>query len=160
MITVSAKALWWSEPKVCDCVAPNEDFECPHDTTGSWPAGEMYVGDIDGRQFITDRYVCLPVERLTQLPVGYGRELNLRPLPRQAAEGFAEWMTAAVLPAPSYRLFQPERIDPLEAAGFKVRELVGVKDAHAICDHGLEVAGLITPIMRSREKDYAGRVAR
>ena len=115
--------------------------------------------EIDGWQYLTDRYVFLPTARLTELPVGYDQVLRLQSMPLQASEGFAEWMTATVLPAPSYRVFQPERIDPLEQAGFKVRELVGVKDVHGICD-GLEVVGLIAPIMRSREAEFAGRVAR
>lgn len=142
MTMVSARDLWWSEPE--------------HDA-GGW-ANIMFT-EIDGWQYLTDRYVFLPTARLTELPVGYDQVLHLQPLPRQATEGLAEWMSASVLPAPSYRQFHLDRLDPLEQAGFRIRELVGVKDVHGICD-GLEVVGLISPIMRSRENDHAGRVAR
>lgn len=162
MITVSAKALWWREPEVCTC-PPEEWYEpvelpCPHDTRGGWPRDVMFT-EIDGWQYLTDRYVFLPAIRLTELPVGYDQVLRLQPMPRQASEGSAEWMTASVLPASSYRQFHPQRLDPLEQAGFKIRGLVGVKDVHGICD-GIEVVGLISPIVRSREQDHVGRVAR
>lgn len=122
---VSARALW---PKTAD-----------------WPSPLFYC-TLDGAGYISDRYVMLPVARLGALPVGYGN--HLVPLPPQAEDGFAMWLTSTVLPDPSDRMFDGRIIDPLEAAGFKVRPLEGVKDAHGICDPDLELVGLAIPLRR------------
>lgn len=149
MITVSAKALWWDAPEACTCVAPNEDYPCPHDTLGGWPAS-LWIGEIEGVHHLTDRYVLLPVPRLTGLPAS--SDLGLQPLGHQALDGFAEMLTASPVPATSSpRLFARPLIDPLEQAGFKIRELVGVKDVHGICDPDMTVVGLIIPLARRLE---------
>jgi hypothetical protein len=110
----------------------------------------LFSVQIDGWQYMTDHYVLLPTARIDGLPVGYDN--LLMPLARQAAEGFGMWLSANVLPDPSDRVFERRRIDPLEEAGFKVRALDGVKDAHGICDYGhLDLVGLITPVRRRHE---------
>lgn len=134
MITVSAKALWWGDD--------------------AW-AAPMYLGEIDGWGYITDQFSLLPVARLAELPVGYGHVLNLKPLPLQALEGFGLWLTATVLHCPSQRLFAGRVIDPLEKAGFVVRPLEGVKDAHGVCDPDMSLVGLVIPVRRSAEVDAA-----
>ena len=151
-IMVDARALWWHEPEVCDCASPDEDFPCPHDTAGGWDY-PMALGTIDGWTYITDRYVLLPVARIGGLPVGYAKELRLQPIPGQSLDGFAEWMAATVLPDPSPRLFSKWMVDPLEQAGFRIRPLDGVKDAHGICDPDLSLVGLVIPLRRALEAE-------
>lgn len=123
---VSARALWHPADK------------------SSWPA-QMFSCTIDGWDYISDRFMLLPVARLGELPVGYDELLV--PLPPQAEAQFAEWMNATVIPAPSNRMFDRAIIDPLEAAGFLLRPLVGVKNAHGICeDLDLALVGLAIPV--------------
>lgn len=151
MITVSAKDLWWHEP--VDCTCPDDALEfCTHDVEGGW-VSPMYMGTIDGAGYITDQYSLLPIARVGELPVGYGHVLNLRPVPGQALEGFAEWLTATVIPDASTRLFANWLIDPLEEAGFRIRPLEGVKDTHGICDPDLALVGLVIPVRRALEAD-------
>lgn len=151
---VSARALWWTEPEVCTCANPEEDW-CTHDE-GGWP--RLLGGSVDGVNYITDRYVILPVERLAELPVGYGNLLEK--LGRQSEDGLAEWLGAKVLRDPSDRVFAVDIINPLEAAGFLVRPLDGVKETHGICDPDLQLVGLAAPVRRQREAERPPGTAR
>lgn len=155
MITVSAKALWWSAPEVCDCPSGWDelalDLACPHDS-GGWQ--DILFTEINGWQYLTNRFVLLPTARLAELPVGYDQVLGLSPLSGQAADGLAEWLTGEVLLFPPDRLFYEGSIDPLEKAGFLIRALAGVKDAHAICDEDLTVVGLVSAVPRKQEGMY------
>lgn len=122
---VSARALW---PKTVDV---------------SWPA-PMFYCTIDGAGYISDRSTLMPVARLAALPVGWGN--LMMPLPPQAEDGFAMWLASTVLPGPSDRLFARAIVDPLEAAGFLLRPLDGVRNAHGICDPTGELVGLAMPM--------------
>lgn len=124
MSMVSATDLWW-------------------DGT-AWPS-RMLIGAIDGWQFLTNQVVFMPVARLA-LPVGYATTMNLEPLTMQALEGLAEWMALTPRQEPSTALFRNEVIDPLEAAGFLVRELPVKRRPHAVCDPDMSVVGLVMPI--------------
>lgn len=127
-----------------------------HDADG-W-AKPLLLGTIDGAQYISDRYILLPVSRIGGLPVGWGSLLT--PLSGQAEDALAEWLTAGVLPDPSARVFAVDIIGPLEAAGFRLRPLEGVKDAHGICDPDLQLVGLATPLRRRMEADAAAGTTR
>jgi hypothetical protein len=154
---VSARELWWQEPGVCTCSSPDDG--CPNDwcpvDEGGWP---MLLGAlIDGTSYITDRQVLLPVERLAALPVGYGNLLTK--LPRQAEDGLAEWLRATVLPGPSDVLFARGLVDLLEAAGFLLRPLEGVRRTHGICDPDLRLVGLAAPFWTADLDEDATRKA-
>lgn len=118
----------------------------------------LYSLEIDGWQYLTDHYVMLPTARVGGLPVGYGN--LLMPLARQAEEGLAMWLSANVLPEPSTRVFERIRIDPVEGAGFKVRPLERVREAHGICDPQLRLVGLIVPLRRRMEEAAAAGTIR
>lgn len=150
---VDARALWWAAAEVCDCAAPDEDYQCMHDTTGGW-VSPLSIGEIDGWGYITDRYVLLPISRLGGMPVGYGQKLGLEPVKPQALEGFAEWLNCRVDPGPSDRVFTRRLIDPIEAAGLLIRPLQSRVDVHGICEPDLQtLIGLITPLPRNLELD-------
>lgn len=111
-------------------------------------ADGLFSVEIDGWEFLTDHYVLMPTARISGLSIGYGE--HLMPMRPQAADGFAMWLQATVLPAASDRVFKVAHIRPLEEAGFTVRPLDGVKDAHGICS-GEQLVGLITPLPRRHE---------
>ena len=110
----------------------------------------LHHGTIDGVTYITDQFLLLPVAQLGGLPVGYDKVLELRPIRPQAMDGFAMWMNATAVDEPSDRVFFTWLLDPVELAGFRVRPLTGVKDAHAICGDRLEVVGLVIPVGRNK----------
>lgn len=116
--------------------------------------------EIDGWTYLTDQYVMLPVSRLTELPVGYDQVLRLTPVPAQGADGMAEWMTTDAIPERPERYFSTRLIDPLEQAGFLIRPLNGVKNAHAICVPGLTVVGLLVAVPRPAEDPAAPNMRR
>lgn len=161
MSMVSAKALWWNAPEVCDCAAPDEDFQCPHDTTGGWSSDvtPMACGEINGWLYLTDRFVLLPISRLSHLPVGYSEVLNLRPLGQRHLDGFTEVMAGHVTAEPSDRVFLQHLLDPIEEAGLKVRPIVHVKEIHAVCDPDLSVVGLLQPLRSAIEHGDGARPA-
>lgn len=135
---VSARALWWDE--------------------ADW-ASPMHLGTIDGASYITDRHALLPVARIAGLPVGWEKKLGLKPIRPQALDGMAEWLNARVVPEASGRLFSLWLINPLEQAGFRIRPLEGVKDAHGICDPDLELVGLAIPLRSDNPPTDAARSA-
>lgn len=153
---LDATDLWWKTPEVCTCACPDEDFSCPHDTTGGWPV-PLLSFDIDGALYITNRFDLLPASHLGGLPVGYGSLLT--PLGGQAVDGFITWLQARPIPEPSDRVFDRRRLDLFEKAGYLIRPLEGVADAHGICTPELEVIGLTVPI-REYRVDEAGDTAR
>lgn len=121
---VSARALW-------------------HPETGSRPT-QLFSCTVDGWDYITDRSILLPVARLAALPVGYGELLV--PLPPQAEAAFSDWLNATVRPDRSDRMFDRTIIDPLEEAGFLLRPLADVRNAHGICDPDVKLVGLAIPV--------------
>lgn len=133
---VSARALWHPDEK-----APWQQplFSCT----------------VDGWDYISDRFILIPVARLLALPLGYGNLLV--PLAPQAEAAFADWLNATVIPAQSDRLFAHNIIGPLEDAGFVLRPLVGVRNAHGICDPDLKLVGLAIPLHAAVTDSAAGR---
>ena len=127
MITVSAKALWWDEV----------DAAWDRELT-------FFSGQFAGDRLVTDRTLALRVNRLydiDDLPELTG---NMH----SAAEfQMADWLEAdprtAVIPE---RLFPSYLLDPLEAAGFRVRPLDGTPSrVFGVCDpwEAWRVVGLI-----------------
>lgn len=146
---VDARALWWTEPtKDCTDCEPGvvNDFPCA--CVGGW-ASPINHGTVDGWMYLTDRFVLLPAAVLGGLPVGYDKVLGLEPIRPQAMDAFAEWLNTPVILEPSDRAFARGLIDPLEQAGYRLRPLEGVKDAHGVCDEDLKVIGLAIPVRRN-----------
>ncbi|WBQ02993.1 hypothetical protein [Kribbella sp. CA-293567] len=110
--------------------------------------GGLSSVEIDGEEYLLDPVVLMQASRIGGLPVGYGN--HLFPTIQQAADGFAMWLQATVLPTPSDRVFKVDYLSLLEEAGFTVRPLEGVRNAHGICD-GLQMVGLINPLPRRHE---------
>jgi hypothetical protein len=104
--------------------------------------------EIDGWQYLTDRYVFLPTAMLTELPVGYDQVLNLQPMPRQASEGLIEWMTLTPAAERGDAVFRAGLLDVLEGAGLLVRPLPLKSRVHAICEPDMCVVGLAMPVRR------------
>lgn len=143
---VSARALWWREAEECHCVEEFAD-QCTHTQTTGW-VSPLWIGEINGWTYLTDRVVFLPVSLIGGLPVGYATEWSLIPLPPQAVDGLATWLQATVNPEPSSRLFAAPVIDPLEQVGYRIRRLEGIREAHGICDPDLKLVGLVMPMAR------------
>lgn len=146
---VSARALWWSPATACEC-GPERFRDYPCSCEGGW-AAPMTFGELDGVTYLTDGFVLLPVHALGGLPVGYDQVLAVGPMRPQAMDGFAMWLATRPVSEPSDRAFARSLIDPIEEAGFRLRPLEGVKDAHGICDDELQVIGLAIPVRRNLE---------
>jgi hypothetical protein len=127
---VSAKALWWDE------------------VDGTWDARLHFLtGAYAGDRLITDRHLAIRIDWLTDkadLPSVEGR------LHSAAEFQLADWLDAepmtSILPE---RLFPTYLIDPLEAAGLRIRPLSGISArVFAVCDPAVSwrVAGLIQPL--------------
>lgn len=160
MSMVSAKALWWREPEACGC--PESALrQCACDVDGGWESDyqRMLCGEINGWLYISDRFLLLPVSRLSHLPVGYSKVLNLQPLSQRQLDGFADVMAGHVTAAPSDRVFLQHLLDPIEQAGLVVRPIMHVKEIHAVCDPDLSVVGLLQPLRRGIEHGDGTRAA-
>ncbi len=158
MITVSAKALWWYKAE-CFCLE-HEARGCAREDecAGSWFDDlAFFSGEYAGDRLITDRHLALRVAYLTGL-----EEVPaiIRPLHSAAEAGMGDWLTAdpqvAVVPD---RLFATYLLDPLEAAGFRVRPLDRVKDVHGVCvpTESWQVVGLLSAVPRSAEPSDTAR---
>lgn len=159
MSMVSAKAMWWNEPVPCSC--PDDGSFCTCDVEGGWCSDytRMLCGEINGWLYISDRFVLLPVSRLSHLPVGYSKVLNLQPLSQRQLDGFADVMASYVTADRSDRVFLQHLLDPIEQAGLVVRPIVHVKEIHAVCDPDLSVVGLLQPLRQGIEHGDGTRAA-
>lgn len=153
-VMVDARALWW-HPEGCLCSG------VPQPSAG-W-VGPLLIGEINGWTYLTDRVTFVPVARIGGLPVGYATQWTIVPLPPQALEGLATWLNATVIDEVPTRVFASVVVDPLEQAGFLIRPLDRIKDAHGICDPDLNLVGLVMPMARSYNPETPkplGRVVR
>lgn len=137
---VSARALWWHDAG-CLCSG------VPQPKAG-W-VEPLHLGEINGWSYLTDRVTFLPIARIGGLPVGYATTWAIVPLAPQAVEGLAMWLNATVVDEVPDRVFASVVVDPLEEAGFVIRRLQGVREAHGICDPDLSLVGLVMPMARS-----------
>lgn len=160
MITVSAKALWWYDAEQCFCVRSEDRMSCAREDqrTGSWYDDlAFFSGEYAGDRLITDRHLALRVAYITGLEEV---PAEIRPLHSAAEAGMADWLACdpevAVIPD---RLFFTHLLDPLEAAGFRIRPLERVKDVHGVCVPGLSwhVVGLLSAVPRSAEPSETAR---
>lgn len=135
---VSARALWWHQAG-CLCSGKPQAAE-------GW-VGPFHSGIVDGWAYLTDRVTFMPVARLGGLPVGWGNDTI--PLTPQAEDGLAVWLNATVIDSRPTRVFASVVVDPLEQAGFLIRPLEGVREAHGICDPDLSLVGLVMPMHRA-----------
>jgi hypothetical protein len=163
LAAVSARDLWWQAPEVCNCPAPNEDFECFHDTTGGYYPFSGYVGGFSsfehaGTTYITDGYVALPKDRFTGLDE-MDRDIN--PLSDRLAASLAGQLDGVVEAGSPTRWFREPFITVLETAGFRIRPLAGVRIIHAICDPAQQWAqvGIIASTAPSQETSGVVRPA-
>lgn len=135
---VSARALWWHEAGcMCSGTPQAED---------GW-VGTFHYGLVDGWGYLTDRVTFMPVARLGGLPVGYANGTIM--LTPQAVDGLATWLNATVIDTRPTRVFASVVVDPLEQAGFLIRPLEGVREAHGVCDPDLKLIGLVMPMARA-----------
>jgi hypothetical protein len=164
MSRLDARTLWWHDARECTCPAPDEDWPCDCEPNEGWYYPLFHVA-VASTPFITDRFVAFPAHLLENAPPA-GALLTMDP-DGPASKLLAQWMSTPFIPHVSERRFRAEILDPIEAAGLRVRPLDGVKaqkgqhgDTHGVCDPEMNwrVIGLVAPIKAGAD-DIPGRVA-
>lgn len=124
---ISTRALWWEAAEFCDC-DDFRDYDCPHNKVAGWvfPLNRI---TLPNHTLLTDRYIALSIHVLAEEDDVKCLDLHLPP---EQLGKITAWMTGQPLPNPSPTLFQPRLLNPIEAAGYRVRPLAGQPRIHAV----------------------------